>query len=77
MTVTICMFQGGIEPGIHDSLLIEFTVAHKPTQPQWLFAKSPSMTGAPVALRVIKALFLIFVPSQRILFMNECTAILD
>ena len=25
--------QAGFEPGIYDSLLLEFAVAHKPTQP--------------------------------------------
>ena len=27
------MSQVGFEPGIYDSLLLEFAVAHKPTQP--------------------------------------------
>ena len=27
--------QAGLEPGIYDSLLLEFAVAHKPTQPPW------------------------------------------
>ena len=30
------MSRAGIEPGIYDSLLLNFAVAHKPTQPPWL-----------------------------------------
>ena len=33
--VSIIHSQAGIEPGIYDSLLLEFAVAHTPTQPPW------------------------------------------
>ena len=40
------MSRGGYEPGIYDSLILEFAVAHKPTQPpRPENMKQPMMTG--------------------------------